>query len=29
MAVATAPFAGFSPDAVQFLADLAANNDRN
>ena len=23
-----APFAGFSPDALQFLADLAANNDR-
>jgi uncharacterized protein (TIGR02453 family) len=28
MAVATSPFAGFSPDAVQFLADLGANNDR-
>jgi uncharacterized protein (DUF2461 family) len=27
MAVA-APFAGFSPDAIQFMADLAANNDR-
>ena len=26
--VATQPFTGFSPDAVQFLADLAANNDR-
>lgn len=24
----TAPFDGFSPDALQFLADLAANNDR-
>ena len=24
-----APFIGFSPDALQFLADLAANNDRN
>jgi hypothetical protein len=24
----TQPFTGFSPDAVQFLADLAANNDR-
>ena len=23
-----APFAGFEPDALQFLADLAANNDR-
>ena len=23
-----APFAGFQPDALQFLADLAANNDR-
>jgi uncharacterized protein (TIGR02453 family) len=23
------PFAGFQPDALQFLADLAANNDRN
>jgi uncharacterized protein (TIGR02453 family) len=29
MAVAVSPFAGFSPDAVQFLADLAANNDRS
>jgi len=28
MAIASPPFAGFSPDAVQFLADLAANNDR-
>jgi uncharacterized protein (TIGR02453 family) len=27
MAVA-APFAGFSPDAIQFMADLTANNDR-
>ncbi len=25
----SAPFTGFSPDALQFLADLAANNDRN
>ena len=24
----TAPFAGFTPDAIQFLADLAENNDR-
>ncbi len=23
-----APFAGFSPDAIQFMADLAGNNDR-
>lgn len=30
MTVAPAPttFPGFSPDAIQFLADLAANNDR-
>ena len=28
MAVASPPFAGFSPDAIQFLADLAQNNDR-
>ena len=28
MAVAAAPFAGFSQDAIQFLADLAQNNDR-
>ena len=28
MAVAAPPFAGFSPDAIQFLADLAENNDR-
>ena len=28
MAVASPPFSGFSPDAVQFLADLAVNNDR-
>jgi uncharacterized protein (TIGR02453 family) len=26
---ATAPFSGFEPDALQFLADLAANNDRS
>jgi uncharacterized protein (DUF2461 family) len=28
MAVAVAPFTGFRPEAVQFLADLTANNDR-
>jgi uncharacterized protein (TIGR02453 family) len=28
MAVSSAPFAGFRPDAVQFLADLAEHNDR-
>ena len=28
MAVASPPFNGFSPEAIQFLADLAANNDR-
>ena len=28
MAVAAAPFAGFTPTAIQFLADLAQNNDR-
>src|SRR6266540_377020 len=28
MAVAAPPFSGFKPEAVQFLADLAANNDR-
>jgi uncharacterized protein (TIGR02453 family) len=28
MAVASPPFSGFSPDAIQFLADLAANNER-
>ena len=28
MAVDSPPFAGFSPAAIQFLADLAANNDR-
>jgi uncharacterized protein (TIGR02453 family) len=28
MAVATTTFSGFRPEAVQFLADLAANNDR-
>src|SRR5690242_11834110 len=27
-AAAPATFDGFSPDAIQFLADLAANNDR-
>ncbi|MFL5727094.1 MAG: DUF2461 domain-containing protein [Chloroflexota bacterium] len=31
MAVATAPstFTGFKPEAIQFLVDLAANNDRS
>jgi uncharacterized protein (TIGR02453 family) len=28
MAVATPAFAGFRPEAIQFLADLAENNDR-
>ena len=28
MAVASPPFAGFTPAAIQFLADLAQNNDR-
>jgi uncharacterized protein (TIGR02453 family) len=28
MAVASPPFTGFRPEAIQFLADLAANNDR-
>jgi uncharacterized protein (TIGR02453 family) len=28
-AVATAMFTGFRPEAIQFLADLSANNDRN
>ena len=28
MAVAAPPFSGFTPDAVQFLADLTQNNDR-
>src|SRR5664280_2510567 len=28
MAVAARPFAGFTPDAIQFLTDLAQNNDR-
>jgi uncharacterized protein (TIGR02453 family) len=28
MAVATAAFTGFRPEAIQFLADLAANNER-
>jgi uncharacterized protein (TIGR02453 family) len=28
MAVATSTFTGFKPEAIQFLADLAANNDR-
>jgi uncharacterized protein (TIGR02453 family) len=29
MAVASPAFAGFRPEAIQFLADLAANNDRD
>jgi uncharacterized protein (TIGR02453 family) len=28
MAVASPPFTGFRPEAIQFLADLAENNDR-
>ena len=28
MAVATPAFTGFRPEAIQFLADLASNNDR-
>src|SRR5512143_4379285 len=28
MAIATAAFTGFRPAAIQFLADLAENNDR-
>ena len=28
MAIAAPPFTGFRPEAVQFLADLAANNER-
>ncbi len=28
MAIATPTFTGFRPDAIDFLADLAANNDR-
>ena len=28
MAGASPPFTGFSPEAIQFLADLAVNNDR-
>ena len=28
MAVASLPFTGFKPEAIQFLADLAVNNDR-
>ncbi len=28
MAIATPTFTGFHPDAIDFLADLAANNDR-
>ena len=29
MAVATSTFSGFRPEAIQFLADLAANNERD
>src|SRR5689334_6403626 len=29
MSVAASSFTGFSPSAIQFLADLAANNDRS
>lgn len=29
MAVAAPPFTGFTPEAIQFLADLAENNDRS
>jgi uncharacterized protein (DUF2461 family) len=28
MGVTPQPFAGFTPDAIQFLTDLAENNDR-
>ena len=28
MALATSTFTGFRPEAIQFLADLAVNNDR-
>ena len=28
MSAATQPFTGFRPEAIQFLADLAANNER-
>lgn len=28
MAIATTSFTGFHPDAINFLADLAQNNDR-
>ena len=28
MAVSSQPFAGFTPEAIQFLTDLAENNDR-
>src|SRR6266571_561555 len=28
MAVATSTFTGFRPEAIQFLADLAVNNER-
>jgi uncharacterized protein (TIGR02453 family) len=29
MAVAAPPFGGFTPEAIQFLVDLAANNERS
>src|SRR3954453_1949531 len=28
MAIATSSFTGFKPEAIQFLVELAANNDR-
>ncbi|TME78848.1 MAG: DUF2461 domain-containing protein, partial [Chloroflexi bacterium] len=28
MAISTQTFTGFRPEAIQFLADLAVNNDR-
>ena len=28
MTIATSTFSGFSPDAIDFLAELAENNDR-
>ena len=28
MAISSSAFTGFRPEAIQFLADLAANNDR-
>ena len=29
MATATTAFTGFRPEAIQFLVDLAANNERS